>query len=74
MKIIKTYNWSRRDFTYDAECENCGTVEKAIGGYDDNNYMNNVLPQMVCNKCNHSSNTLGTYKEMQTKYNPNQII
>lgn len=40
MKIIKTYDWSRRDFSYDSRCEHCGNIEQHRGGYDDSNYYN----------------------------------
>jgi len=55
MKITKTYNWSRRDFSYDSTCEHCGHIEKNGSGYDDSNYYNNVMPQVKCKKCGESS-------------------
>lgn len=55
MKITKTYNWNRRDFSFDAKCEHCGSTSKHNGGYDDANYYNNVVPDMKCEKCGESS-------------------
>lgn len=60
MKIIKTYNWNRRDFYYDAKCEHCEEITKDNGGYDDMNYYNNVVPNLKCPKCLESSNSKST--------------
>ena len=57
MKITKTYNWSRRDFSYDAICEHCGNIEKNGLGYDDDNYYNKVIPILKCSKCGESTNS-----------------
>lgn len=57
MKITKTYDWMRRDFSFDAECEHCGNIEQNHSGYDDSNYYNNVVPKMKCGKCGESSNS-----------------
>jgi hypothetical protein len=57
MKITKTYNWNRRDFCFDSECEHCGHKETNHSGYDDSNYYQNVVPDMKCDKCGESSNT-----------------
>lgn len=74
MKIIKTYNWNRRDFSYDAQCEHCGHIEKDRSGYDDSNYYNNVMPDTKCEICNESSNSKKTTAPKTIvipKYNPN---
>ena len=55
MKITKTYDWSRRDFSYDDKCEHCGYTSKNNSGYDDSNYYNNVMPQVKCKQCGESS-------------------
>lgn len=55
MKIIKTYDWCRRDFNFDAECEHCGNISSHGGGYDDSNYYNNVVPRIICKNCGESS-------------------
>lgn len=71
MKITKTYNWNRRDFTYDAKCEGCGTEIVNRSGYDDDNYYNNVIPDKKCPSCGKSSNDMGTADEPQTpRYDP----
>ncbi len=57
MKIIKTYNWNRRDFYYDAKCEHCGNVTTKNSGYDDDNYYNNVVPEKKCTSCTESTNS-----------------
>jgi len=57
MKITKTYNWNRRDFSYDARCEHCGNEEKYTGGYDDDRYYNWVMPALRCRKCCESTNS-----------------
>jgi hypothetical protein len=55
MEITKTYDWSRRDFSYDAKCEHCGNIDKHRRGYDDANYYNNVIPKIKCSKCGEST-------------------
>lgn len=77
MKITKTYNWNRRDFSFDAKCEHCGNEEKHSGGYDDSNYYNNVVPNMKCSKCGESSNSKESNEPKSVvipKYDPNAII
>lgn len=77
MKITKTYNWNRRDFYFDAECEHCGNVDKDNSGYDDSNYYQNVVQNMKCSKCLESSNSKESDLPktiMLTKYNENLIM
>lgn len=58
MKITKTFNWNRRDFSYDAKCEHCNHEQKNnTGGYDDSFYYNNVIPDKKCSKCGESTNS-----------------
>lgn len=52
MRIMKVHSRHRRDFTYDAECEHCGHVERRLSGYDDRNFHDNVVPALVCTACN----------------------
>ncbi len=77
MKIIKTYNWNRRDFYFDAECEHCKEIMSQNSGYDDSNYYNNVIPDMECSTCKESSNSKSN-EEPKTitipKYDSNIII
>lgn len=78
MKITNTYDWNRRDFSYDAQCEHCGNVEKKKSGYDDSNYYNNVVPDMKCGNCGESSNSKKIEGAPETvivpKYDPNTTI
>jgi transcription elongation factor Elf1 len=65
MKIKKITYQNRRDFKAIFECEHCGhNVEK--WGYDDENFHNNVIPKMICEKC---GKTVGEdYRPFTTKY------
>lgn len=77
MKIIKTYGWSRRDFSYDAQCEDesCKNIDKNNSGYDDSNYYNNVVPRQKCSKCGKSSNDLGTQtQEIASRHDPGLVM
>ena len=80
MKITKTYNWNRRDFCYDAKCEHCGhEVKNNHGGYDDDNYYNNVIPNWKCPKCGENSNSKEDINDIPRtkiipKYDPNIVI
>ena len=76
MKIIKTFNWNRRDFSFVAKCENCQHEETHNAGYDDSNYYNNVIPSLECSNCKKSSNDLPKNESIPEtkiipKYNPN---
>ena len=51
MKIINSYNFSRRDFWADMECQHCGHVEKGVSCYDDSFFHQQVIPDMACKKC-----------------------
>jgi len=59
MEITKTYNWNRRDFSYDAKCQFCGHVTNDNYGYDDDNYYNNVVPNTKCKNCGESTISKG---------------
>jgi hypothetical protein len=77
MKITKTYDWSRRDFSYDTECEHCGHIQNNGGGYDDANYYNNVVPNLKCRNCGESSNSKETTAPKTVtvpRYNPGLIM
>ena len=50
MKIKTITNQYRRDFTAIYECESCGATQK-MGGYDDDNFHRNVIPNMTCKAC-----------------------
>lgn len=47
MRIKEFISQSRRDLTLLFECEHCGNSFKG-GGYDDENFHNNVVPDMEC--------------------------
>lgn len=75
MKIVKTYEWNRRDFCADIECESCGHKDKITSGYDDSNYYNNVVPDMKCNGCGKSTKDIGTAPDnIRPKYDPYQVV
>lgn len=68
MKINKILSQHRRDFTAEMQCEGCGHVAK-VGGYDDANFHQNVIPKMKCRECEKSSVDLGAdYRPLQPKY------
>ena len=74
MKIKQITNQNRRDFNADMVCEGCGNEKKLIGGYDDRNYHDNVIPNRKCEKCGKSRNDLGIKAELTpTKYAPYEI-
>lgn len=69
MKIIAFGEQHRRDCRIDVECEGCKNQRLNISAYDDRNYWDNVLPDMKCQKCGESTNSLGLNKEdIPTKY------
>lgn len=77
MKIIKSYNWNRRDFCYDSQCEHCNYIDKNNLGYDDDYYYNIVIPNIKCQICKKSTNSKQTdfpKTIIIPKYNSNDII
>ena len=65
MKIKEIISQHRRDFNAIYECEHCGFTEKR-GGYDDDNFHRNVIPEMKCEKCGKKSPE--DYRPLTTKY------
>ena len=65
MRIKEIVSQNRRDFRAIYECEHCGETIKDYG-YDDANFHNNVIPQMVCKEC--GEKTPDTYRPLTTKY------
>ena len=63
IKIIKEQ--IRRDLIVTYECEHCGHTFEGWA-YDDNNFHNNVIPNMVCEKC--GKKAPNTYKPRKPKY------
>ncbi|QMW06391.1 hypothetical protein [Spirosoma foliorum] len=72
MKILKTFNWLRRDFSATFECEACGHQQTDNSCYDDANFYINVIPDMKCEKCGESTNSQGlTPYAVTPRYDPN---
>lgn len=68
MEIVKMLSQYRRDFHAIYKCEDCGNEEE-MGGYDDRNFHDNVIPNIKCDKCGKSRNDLGIKgKYTETKY------
>lgn len=65
MKIQEIISQHRRDFVATYVCENCGETRSGCG-YDDANFHENVIPNMVCKKC--GAKSPDTYSPRQTKY------
>jgi hypothetical protein len=69
MKIKKITSQHRRDFSADMECEFCNSVSTLSSGYDDSFYHSNVIPNMVCKKCDKSTITgKGEIDKRATRY------
>ena len=71
MKIKKIISQHRRDFTAIYECEHCGFTEKR-GGYDDDNFHLNVIPNMECKECKKKSPE--DYRPLTTKYKAWEVV
>lgn len=67
MKMIKMYRRISRDFRADYECEHCKHQMKNKSGYADNNYYDNVIPNVHCEECGLNSN--GETKEQREDNN-----
>lgn len=65
MRIKQIINQYRRDFTADYECEHCGHIVR-MEGYDDANFHQNVVPKMICEKCDKVADE--NYRPLATKY------
>lgn len=72
MKIKKILTQTRRDFTAVYICEHCGYQGWSALGYDDTNFHQNVIPNMICNKCNKKAPP--DYIPRKTKYLDSEII
>lgn len=62
MKIKEVLSQNRRDFHAIYVCESCQNEQKS-SGYDDRNFHDNVIPNIICNKCGKSRNDLGIQGE-----------
>jgi DNA-directed RNA polymerase subunit RPC12/RpoP len=65
MKIKAIIRQNRRDFYAIYICEHCGD-EYEDGGYDDDNFHRNIIPDMICGKCGKKSPA--DYTPRETKY------
>ena len=66
MKIKKITSQHRRDFTAILECDHCGHTQTLSGGYDDDYYHQNVIPNIKCKKCDKTGGD--DYRPLTTKY------
>jgi len=71
MKIKEIKSQNRRDFTAVYVCEHCGH-EYTGSGYDDANFHQNVVPNMVCPKCEQSAPD--TYRALAPKYAAAEVV
>lgn len=72
MKIKKITDQYRRDFSAILVCEHCNNEQKLYGGYDDDNFHMNVIPNIKCKSCGEKSPQ--DYKPLATKYSSDVII
>jgi len=66
MRIKKKLDQIRRDFWAIYVCEHCGHETEKKGGYDDNYFHHNVIPEMECPKCGKKAPE--DYKPQATRY------
>jgi len=71
MKIQKITSQHRRDFRAIYECEHCGQTASG-GGYDDDNFHRNVIPQMKCGACGKTAGD--DYRPLATKYPDGMVV
>ena len=65
MRIKRITYQNRRDFKAIYECEHCGDTHEDWG-YDDANFHQNVIPNMVCKKCGEKAGE--DYRALTTRY------
>ena len=74
MRIKRILYQHRRDFTAIYVCPFCGEEVKGKG-YDDDNFHKNVIPGMICPKCNKTERDGDmNYRPLQTKYAPWEVV
>ena len=71
MFIKEIISQHRRDFKAIYKCEYCG-LEKTGSGYDDDNFHENVIPEMICGICSKSGSN--DYVSMKAKYPAGYVI
>lgn len=65
MKVTAIKNLMRNDCTMELECEHCGHEQDDKSAYNDNYYINNVVPaERYCDKC--KKNTAGNEKPIRS--------
>lgn len=55
MYLIRSYSFSRRDFTGDLKCEFCSNREHRVKCYDDSYFHQHVIPGIKCKACDKST-------------------
>jgi len=71
MRIKEIVSQHRRDFRAIYECEHCNDSHEG-SGYDDANFHKNVVPNMVCKKCQKKASD--NYRPLAPKYSEDTII
>lgn len=71
MKIKRKISQHRRDFTAIYECEHCEMRERATG-YDDENFHQNVIPNMKCGSCGKTAGD--NYVPLAPRYNSDDVV
>jgi hypothetical protein len=75
MQILNIINQIRRDFTARLVCQSCKHEQILNSGYDDDYFHQKVIPDIKCEKCGESTNSLNLPVEpFQTKYPAGMII
>ena len=77
MQLIEKLSQHRRDFKGRYKCQNCLLTidDEGLYSYDDDNFHDNVIPNMKCKQCKLSTNDLGIKNERTaTKYKPYEVI
>jgi hypothetical protein len=72
MKIKEILSQSRRDFSATMVCEHCGHETLNKYGYDDDNYHRNVIPKMICPKCEKAAPE--NYRAWSPKYAAHEVV
>ena len=71
MKIKTVISQNRRDFMAIYECEHCKyDIEKY--GYDDLNFHQNVIPNIVCPSCGQKADS--NYRALTPKYPKDMVV
>jgi hypothetical protein len=71
MHIKEIKSQHRRDFQAVYACEHCN-AEREGYGYDDNNFHENVIPKMKCEKCGKTAGE--DYWPLETKYPDGMVV